>query len=84
MNTPKNCHYVSKFLSRHWGAGSSKKHRIAHYLDLDTRSFYEDEVENIFALCEMNSPEVESLMNRIIETPLGQHRKMLALTRVCM
>lgn len=67
------CHYVSRFLCKYWSVGKKKKHRLAKYIDQDLDQIKEDEIENIFAITDLNSKEEELKLNQLIETPLARH-----------
>ena len=70
----KNCHYISRFLTRPWEFGQ----RQLHYYDFEADSFETLSSRNLFAEDEINTPEVETWLRDVVETPLGAVRPRLA------
>jgi hypothetical protein len=72
---------VTRFLTRPWEAASCRRpgdKRYLRYFDFDTGTFEEAPSRLLFAKDKLNSQEVESWLNSIIETPLGARRQRIA------
>lgn len=64
----KNCHYISRFLTRPW----EDDQRQLHFYDFDTGTFGVKSSKNLFAESQLNSPTVETWLRDVLETPLGK------------
>lgn len=69
-----NCHYVSRLLTTPWEGGQ----RFLRFYDFDTDRFEVRSSRSLFAAEDINSPEVESWLGRMVETPLGAIRDRVA------
>ena len=67
-----NCHYVSKFIVKPWSVTRSKRPSV-DFIDVETRRIERKRIENLFSAEGLNSPELESLLNKHIETPIAQY-----------
>lgn len=68
-----NSHFVSRFLTEPWEFGQ----RRLRYYDFNTRQFGTQSSRSLFAAPGLNSAEVESRLNRFIETPIASARQSL-------
>jgi hypothetical protein len=68
-----NSHFVSRFLTEPWEFGQ----RRLRYYDFDTGQFGTQSSRSLFAAIGLNSPEVETRLNRFIETPIASARQRL-------
>lgn len=71
MSQPKNCHFISRFLTKPWETAT----RNLTYYDFDKNEFQETSSKKLFAELGTNSPELERFLSEKIETPLGRFRK---------
>ena len=69
----KNCHYVSRFLTKPW----EFEDRRLWYYDFDSGTFDRASSRSLFAEDEINSPEVETWLGEILEAPLSRARPQL-------
>lgn len=67
---PRNCHCVSRFLTKPWEEGQ----RFLRYYDFDTNQFERRSSRSLFAAEDVNSPGVEGWLQRMVEDPLGKIR----------
>jgi len=70
----KNCHYISRFLTRPWEFGQ----RQLRYYDFDDDRFSRRSSETLLSQNNLNSPAVETWLRDVLETPLGSARPRLA------
>src|SRR3569623_90256 len=70
----KNCHYISRFLTKPW---EGKERKLLYY-DFQSESFDKSPSLTLFAEDQINSQEVETWLRDVIETPLGCVRPRLA------
>jgi hypothetical protein len=78
QNDTENCHYITRFVTEPWETASRRRptqKRYLRYFDFDTGSFDEAPSRVLFAKDKLNSQEVETWLNKIIETPLGARRQ---------
>ena len=73
MSTTKNCHYISRFLTKPW----EQEDRRLWFYDFDAGDFGRSSSKRLFAADSINSPKVEVWLGRVIETPLATVRPML-------
>lgn len=69
----KNCHYISRSLTRPWEA----EQRRLHFFDFETGWWNDGASRTLFAGDGLNEQHVESWLDRIIEGPLSLCRKKL-------
>src|SRR3972149_2504776 len=62
-----NCHFVSRFLTRSWGYGP----RQLSFFDFDEGTLRSCSSRSLFATSGTNSAEVETRLNRVVETPIS-------------
>ena len=70
----KNCHYISRSLTRPWEA----EQRRLHFYDFDTASWDDDSSYRLFAEESLNPQYVEAWLDKTIEGPLSLCRKKFA------
>ena len=70
----KNCHYISRSLTRPWEAGQ----RRLHFYDFDSGTWNDESSRGLFAENSLNPQHVETWLDRTIEGPLSLCRKKLA------
>jgi len=68
MSDVKNCHYISRFHTRPWEVGE----RDLVYFETGTVERHTS--RTMFSREQLNTPEVEARLNRLVETPLGKIR----------
>jgi hypothetical protein len=69
----KNCHYISRSLTRPWEA----EQRRLHFYDFDAGRWYDDSSYGLFAEESLNPQHVEAWLDKTIEGPLSLCRKKL-------
>jgi hypothetical protein len=74
QTTHNNCHYVSRLLTTPWEGAQ----RFLRFYDFDTGRFELQWSRSLFAAEDINSPEVERWLGRMVETPLGAIRNQIA------
>lgn len=70
MSTPRNCHYVSRFHTAPWETAD----RQLIYYDFRTQKIGRRSSKTLFSANELNDPETEARLNRLVETPLARVR----------
>jgi len=65
-----NDHYISRFLTKPWEVGQ----RRLHFYDFKAGAFGERSSESLFALHGLHSERTGRLLDRLIETPVSNHR----------
>lgn len=65
-----NCHYISRLLTTPWEGTQ----RFLRYYDFDTNQFELRSSRSLLAAEDINSPDVESWLKRMVEDPLGSIR----------
>ena len=70
---PLNSHFVSRFLTTPWEHGD----RMLWYYDFEKGRLRSGSSRSLFARIGVNTPEVESRLNRLIETPIAAARAEL-------
>ena len=74
----KNCHYISRFLTRPWEFDDRRGKGQLCYYDFDTDRFENRFAKTLFAETGLNSPTVETWLTEVLESPLGRIRSRLA------
>jgi hypothetical protein len=69
----KNCHYISRFLTRPWEVVD----RQLDYYDFESKSFGRLSSKRLFAEDQINSSAVEIWLRDVLETPLAAARPKL-------
>jgi hypothetical protein len=69
-----NCHYVSRFLTTPWEEGQ----RLLRFYDFDEDAFHLRSSRTLLTGEDINSPTVETWLQRFIEDPIGNIRARLA------
>lgn len=62
-----NCHYVSRFLTKPWQFGQA----MLWYYDFDSKRIRKKSSQSLFAEVSRNTPEMETRLNKLIETPIS-------------
>jgi hypothetical protein len=70
----KNCHYISRMLTRPWEAAQ----RRLHFYDFDAGAWNHEPSRGLFAEDGLNPQHVETWLDRTIEGPLSVCRQRLA------
>jgi len=73
VSTPKNCHYISRFLTKPWETDD----RDLVYYDFRSDRIQRRSSRNLFARDGLNDPKTERLLNRLMETPVGAQRQSI-------
>jgi hypothetical protein len=72
------CHYVSRFLTKPWEV----EQRKLFFYDFETDCFVRGQSATLFAGNQLNSQQVETWLDRVVENPLGRCRRRFASARV--
>lgn len=73
-STTKNCHFISRFLTKPWEG----ELRNLHYFDFHSGRLGRKTSNKLFAAKKINSQQIESWLSRMVETPLSNIRSRLA------
>jgi hypothetical protein len=73
MSTPKNCHYISRFLTKSWETDE----RILVYYDFRTDRIERRSSRALFARDRLNDPDIERRLNALMETPMSAQREII-------
>jgi len=63
----RNCHFVSRFLTKPWEFGQ----RQLYYYDFDNEQIQTNSSKSLFAEVGTNTAEIEQRLNELIETPIS-------------
>lgn len=75
MSDPRNCHYISRLLTKPW----ETKQRELVYFDVESKRIDRHSSKSLFARDALNAPDIERRLNQLMETPLGKNREEIVI-----
>jgi hypothetical protein len=77
MSAPKNCHFISRFLTKPWEVG---ERQLAYY-DFKKERIIRASSRSLFAGYRLNDAHTEQRLNELMETPMADNRLPIAAGR---